>query len=70
MTCLADFPWRSAFLLLADLTLELEEAQQMQIALLPESAPNISSLEIAGRNIGAKEVGGDFFDYLTKGARY
>ena len=42
----------------------------MQIALLPESAPNISSLEIAGRNIGAKEVGGDFFDYLTKGARY
>ena len=53
--------------MLADLTLELEEAQQMQIALLPESAPNISSLEIAGRNIGAKEVGGDFFDYLTKG---
>ena len=37
----------------------------MQFSLLPESAPNISNLEIAGRNIGAKEVGGDFFDYLT-----
>ena len=51
--------------MLVDLTQELEEARQMQFSLLPESAPNISTLDIAGKNIGAKEVGGDFFDYLT-----
>ena len=52
--------------MLADLTLELEEARQMQSVLLPDSAPNISALDIAGKNMGAKEVGGDFFDYLTR----
>jgi len=53
--------------MLAELTQELEEARQMQTALLPELAPNVSHLQIAGRNIGAKEVGGDFFDYLMEG---
>ena len=50
--------------ILADLTQDLGEAKKMQATLLPESAPNISYLQIAGRNLGAKEVGGDFFDYL------
>jgi len=52
--------------MLTDLTNELEEARQMQVALLPESAPTMSNWEIAGKNIGAKEVGGDFFDYLIE----
>ena len=43
---------------------ELADAHQMQMALLPESAPSTVGLQIAGRNIAAKEVGGDFFDYL------
>ena len=36
----------------------------MQVALLPKSAPVIPGLQIAGSSIAAKEVGGDFFDYL------
>ena len=40
--------------MLADLTLELEEARQMQSVLLPESSPNIRTLDIAGKNIGQK----------------
>ena len=43
---------------------ELADAHQMQLSLLPESAPSTAGLQIAGRNIAAKEVGGDFFDYL------
>ena len=43
---------------------ELADAHDMQMALLPESAPVVSGLQIAGQNIAAKEVGGDFFDYL------
>jgi len=43
---------------------ELEDAREMQVALLPKSAPVIPGLQIAGSSIAAKEVGGDFFDYL------
>ena len=43
---------------------ELADAHDMQMALLPESAPAVAGLQVAGRNIAAKEVGGDFFDYL------
>ena len=49
---------------------ELADAYQMQMALLPESAPTVPGLQIAGRNIGAKEVGGDFFDYLQHHERF
>ena len=44
------------------LEVELADAHDMQISLLPESDPSVSGLQIAGRNIAAKEVGGDFFD--------
>ena len=50
---------------LLEIQLELDDAKGMQMALLPEQPPTIRGLEIAGRNIGAKEVGGDFFDYLS-----
>ena len=43
---------------------ELQEAHDMQTSLLPESAPTVQGLQISGQNIAAKEVGGDFFDYL------
>ena len=50
---------------LLEIQLELDDAKGMQMALLPEQPPTIRGLEIAGRNIDAKEVGGDFFDYLS-----
>jgi serine phosphatase RsbU (regulator of sigma subunit) len=43
---------------------ELQDAHQMQMSLMPETAPKIEGLEIAGRCIPASTVSGDFFDYL------
>ena len=43
---------------------ELADANQMQMSLLPEVAPVVEGLQIAGSSIATKEVGGDFFDYL------
>ena len=44
---------------------ELQNAREMQMSLLPEDAPPIEGMEIAGRSIPANTVGGDFFDYLS-----
>jgi hypothetical protein len=44
---------------------ELEDARQMQISLLPESAPPVEGFDIVGFSKPAREVGGDFFDYLS-----
>lgn len=44
---------------------ELNEAQNIQMALLPIEAPDTSDFDISGRSIPATQVGGDFFDYLT-----
>ena len=44
---------------------ELNEAQSIQMALLPTEPPQTQSYDIAGKSIPATEVGGDFFDYLT-----
>jgi sigma-B regulation protein RsbU (phosphoserine phosphatase) len=44
---------------------ELQEAREMQMALLPEAAPPVEGMEIAGRSLPANTVGGDFFDYLS-----
>jgi len=46
---------------------ELEDARQIQQSLLPEETPKIEGFEIAGASIPAKEVGGDFYDYLSLG---
>ena len=61
-----DQEWKTRL----DLEAELADARQMQLSLLPELAPNMSGLQIAGRNIGAKEVGGDFCDYLQGHKRF
>lgn len=44
---------------------ELEDARKTQIRLIPESAPSLEGFEIAGTSRPSREVGGDFFDYLT-----
>jgi sigma-B regulation protein RsbU (phosphoserine phosphatase) len=46
---------------------ELNDAREMQMSLLPTSAPHINQFDLAGISLPAKEVGGDFYDYLTLG---
>jgi len=42
----------------------LSLAGEVQRSLLPEKAPLVQGLEVAGKNIPCDEVGGDYFDYL------
>ncbi len=44
---------------------ELDEAQNIQMGLLPPESPHTPDFDIAGMSIPATQVGGDFFDYLT-----
>jgi HAMP domain-containing protein len=46
---------------------ELEIARGIQQSFLPESAPVIEGIDIAGLNLPAREVGGDFYDYIPVG---
>jgi len=46
---------------------ELEDARQIQKSLLPKEPPQIEGFEIAGTSISAREVSGDFYDYLWLG---
>jgi serine phosphatase RsbU (regulator of sigma subunit) len=46
---------------------ELNIAQKIQQDLLPESAPNIPGLDIIAKTRPAAEIGGDSFDFITKG---
>ncbi|OQX87952.1 hypothetical protein B6D60_02845 [candidate division KSB1 bacterium 4484_87] len=46
---------------------ELEIAKQVQASFLPEKNPQISGLDIASVCIPAKEVGGDYYDFLPLG---
>jgi len=43
---------------------EMEIARRLQRRLLPEQAPEIDGLDIAADNIPAREVGGDFYDFI------
>ena len=43
---------------------ELADARRVQMGLMPEVAPKIEGLSIAGKCVSATEVSGDFFDYL------
>jgi len=47
-------------------TQELEEARQLQLAMLPKELPNLSKLDIAVYMQTATEVGGDYYDFSTK----
>ena len=46
---------------------ELEIAKEIQQSILPESAPVLPGFDIAGFNLPAREVGGDFYDYIPVG---
>lgn len=48
---------------------ELEIAKQVQARLFPQTLPLISTLEYAGACIQARQVGGDYFDFLELGDR-
>lgn len=43
---------------------ELQTAANIQLRLLPESSPAIPGFEISGKSIPARQVGGDYFDYI------
>src|SRR6185436_6975223 len=44
---------------------ELEVARAIQEHLLPSAPPKIAGLDVAGRNIPASSVGGDYFDWIA-----
>ena len=46
---------------------ELEIAKEVQLRLFPQTAPLLESLEYAGVCIQARQVGGDYFDFLSLG---
>jgi serine phosphatase RsbU (regulator of sigma subunit) len=48
---------------------ELEIAKQVQSRLFPQTLPELSSLDYAGICIQARQVGGDYYDFLDFGER-
>ena len=46
---------------------ELADAREMQMGLIPQTAPEVPGLEIAGVCSSARTVSGDFFDYVPLG---
>ena len=46
---------------------EMRLAQNIQVNLLPKTQPQLAGYDIAGRSIPAKEVGGDYFDFIPLG---
>jgi serine phosphatase RsbU (regulator of sigma subunit) len=47
---------------------ELEIARGIQQSFLPESPPVVDGVELAALNLPAREVGGDFYDFIPIGA--
>jgi len=47
-----------------ELEQELKAARELQISLLPQELPQIRGFEIAAKSIPAREVGGDFYDFI------
>jgi len=47
--------------------LELEIARQVQARLFPQSLPHLETLEYIGTCIQARQVGGDYYDFLDLG---
>lgn len=43
---------------------ELNIARDLQVSMLPEQAPKIAGVSIAANSIQAREVGGDFYDFI------
>lgn len=49
------------------LTQELEIAKQVQARLFPQELPPVKTLDYAGRCLQARQVGGDYYDFLALG---
>jgi serine phosphatase RsbU (regulator of sigma subunit) len=47
---------------------ELEIAKEVQLRLFPQTLPLLASLDYAGACIQARQVGGDYYDFLTLGS--
>jgi sigma-B regulation protein RsbU (phosphoserine phosphatase) len=47
---------------------ELEIARGIQQSFLPEAPPVVEGIDLAAMNLPAKEVGGDFYDFIPVGA--
>ncbi len=41
-------------------------AGEVQRSLLPQQAPQVHGLDVAGRNVSCDEIGGDYFDFLWR----
>ena len=41
-------------------------AGEVQKSLLPHEKPQVSGLDVAGRNVSCDEIGGDYFDFLWR----
>ncbi len=46
---------------------ELNIAQDLQISMLPPECPQIEGYDIAAFSVSAREVGGDFYDFIEMG---
>src|SRR5262249_39161616 len=46
---------------------ELKIAHDIQVSMLPERAPALEGFTVAARSISAREVGGDFYDFIELG---
>ena len=46
---------------------ELQYARELQLSMLPESAPAVDWVEISSASVPATEVGGDYYDYFVDG---
>jgi hypothetical protein len=44
---------------------ELQYAREVQLAMLPEGAPSVEWVDLAGSSLPATEVGGDYYDYFV-----
>ncbi len=44
---------------------DLALARELQFRLLPQSSPKLQHLEVAARSISARQIGGDFYDFLN-----
>ncbi len=44
---------------------ELRYARELQLSMLPEAAPQLEWVELAGVSLPATEVGGDYYDYFV-----
>ncbi len=46
---------------------EIETARKIQLAMLPQAAPEVGWIDFAGASLPATEVGGDYYDYFQLG---